>query len=222
MNYDEFKTHLTNFVWRNNDTEFSSALGGLISMADSAIQRDLRIERMHSSEVLNVTTETFPLPSDYHSMRVLTAVENPIGILLYIDPSDLYKKRNQSKSNRWQGFYSLQYTNLLLVGPASEDDPIDLVVNYRSKIPDFQGTDASWLADDYLDLYTYAVLKHSGMYLREDARVQSWSALYTEAVEKLNEDSAFYQTRGVPATVPLPRMAGIQRTRSRGGKLSSW
>lgn len=222
MDYTAFKTHLANFVWRANDTEFSTALDGLISMADSSIQRDLRIERMHSSEVLNVTTETFPLPTDYHSMRVLAAVENSIGTLLYIDPSDLYKKRNQSKSNRWLSFYSLQHTNLLLVGPASVGAPIDLVVDYRSKIPDFEDTNASWLADNYLDLYTYAVLKHSGMYLREDARLPSWSGLYGEAIEKLNEDSAFYQTRGVPATAPLPRMAGIQRTRSRGGKLSGW
>lgn len=89
----------------------------------------------------------------------------------------------------------------------------NLVIHYTRKIPDFQATDTSWLADEQLDLLTYATLYNTAAFLREDERIQTWQVLYQEALQSEIEDSEFYRKRGVPDQMKLPRQAGVYRPR---------
>ena len=88
-----------------------------------------------------------------------------------------------------------------------------IVINYQRRVPDFKTTDTSWLADEELDLLTYATLYHSAPFLREDERVALWQQMYIEALNKTNENSAHSQTRGIAAPARLPRQAGVRRRR---------
>lgn len=92
---------------------------------------------------------------------------------------------------------------------------MQVLLDYERKIPDFKTTDTSWLADDYLDLYTYGTLIHSAGFIREDERLPNWGQLFEKAIETATEDSEFNKRRGVYASKPLPRQAGINR-RKRG------
>lgn len=92
-------------------------------------------------------------------------------------------------------------------------DTISIIVDYSYKIPDFQFTNASFLTDEYLDLYVYTVAKHAAPFLRDDARLQTWLALQRDALVQANEDAAFNKQRGVYAQKALPRQAGIIRRR---------
>jgi len=42
----------------------------------------------------------------------------------------------------------------------------------------------------YPDVYLYGALLHSAPYLKEDQRAQTWAALYTTAVERINDASS--------------------------------
>jgi len=50
-------------------------------------------------------------------------------------------------------------------------------------------TTTNWLLEYYPDAYLYGSLVHSAPYLKEDARLQTWAALYQSAVDAINNES---------------------------------
>ena len=118
-------------------------------------------------------------------------------------------------TNFWLPMYSLKNKLLVLLGPTTGDpkDEITLFISYKQGIPDFQTADVSWLADEYLNVYTYNVLKHSSMFLREDERLPNWIAMAQSSLDLAIEDSLHDRQAGVYEEKTLPRQAGIIRRR---------
>lgn len=212
MNYQEFKDHLVTFLWKSGDTQLINSLDNLIRMADAELNRKLLIERRNTSATLVVNQLDTPLPADYLSIKSVADSDGSLGEFSYKSPAQIQTLRNVS-SVSWLPVYSLLNKTLLLVGPATIVDPISVLVNYRIGVPNFQADDTSWLADEYLDLYTYAVLKQSSTFLREDERLPVWAGLYVDALESALDLSAHEQSQGVYASKPLPQRAGIRRRR---------
>jgi hypothetical protein len=108
--------------------------------------------------------------------------------------SDLYATRQRTGSHHVHPLFAVDEGDagqklLRLVGPFSDTTPGDLVLVYRANVPDFKALDASWLATDFLDLYTYTVLSHCAPFLREDERIAVWEAKKGEAiVSAITED----------------------------------
>lgn len=267
MTYAEFKAFVITFLWKANDAQLIANLDNLIRMAEHELNTTLHVEERHTSTGLYVDNLQMPLPSDYHSMKHVTDIEDQIGEFKYVPPSDLRVMRQQSNLNRWLPFYSIEGRYLLFSGPTQNVDTttgdappanpkpgdlwfrttgavglyvwqvdadssqwvqltaedsvrddgsysnINVNLDYVRKMPDFAATDTSWLADYYLNVYVYSVLKQCAPFLREDERIATWMNTLTEALMAANDDSAFNKTRGVPAPMPLPRQAGINRRR---------
>lgn len=205
MTYDEFKTYLTTFLWKTGDTVLANNLDNLIVMAHSDLNNSLKVQEMDVALSESVTDVDYTLPADYRRIRTVQVTE--LGELLYVQPALLYTYRDVDASEV-APVYSLSGSNtLLLAGPISVANPVTLNITYHSKVPDFATTDTSWLADNYLALYTYAVLRHSAGFLREDERVALWEQQYRAALMQINEDDAFHRARGVANKERLPRQA---------------
>lgn len=214
MDYASFKTYLTTFLWKAGDSVLIANLDNLISMANHELDRVLRVERRHTGDLLLVDALDVALPADYHAIRSLEATSTEITVtkFTYIEPSRLVHMRRIGQNRSWVPFYSIRNRTLMFSGPVA-DGPINVQLEYVSKIPDFAVTDNSWLADEFLDLYTYAVLKQSAMFLREDERLSGWQSLFADGVMQAIDDSEFNQTRGPSGPMPLPRTAGSPRRR---------
>ena len=50
--------------------------------------------------------------------------------------------------------------------------------------------ETNWLLTHHPDIYLYGALLHSAPFLQEDARAQTWAALYKSAVERVNDASS--------------------------------
>jgi hypothetical protein len=48
---------------------------------------------------------------------------------------------------------------------------------------------SNWVSDLYPDVYLYGTLVHSAPYLHDDARIGTWSGLYSAAVGRLNAEA---------------------------------
>lgn len=267
MDYDEFTTHLTAFLWKPNDAKLIASLPTLIRMAEAELNRTLKVEERHTSVGRYVSSLRVDLPNDYHSMRNISDDEGIIGRFDYITPSQLFSLRAARGVSEWLPFYSIQGDQLLLCGPVedprettgdtpppnpqegdfwnrttgtvglyvwqvdgdsgqwvqltaeyathSDDDyaNINITVDYNRKVPDFGVALTSWVADKYLDIYVYCVLKQTAPFLREDERLQVWTSLYNEGILTAVDDSAFEKARGPSAAMPLPRQASVHRRR---------
>lgn len=213
MTFAEFQTYLETFLWKTGDAVLLNNLPTLIKMADNELVRRLRVMELEKATTLPVTSQEVVLPDDYHSLRDVTLVGGlAADELLYVTPAELNVNRTTVGAYQAQSIYSLQGDTILLSGPFDADTTAHLIVTYETKLPDYQVTDTSWLADNYLDLYVYAIFKHAGMFLREDERVPAWGQMFEQALLTANENSEYDRRRGKPAKQALPYQASTGGT----------
>lgn len=203
MNYQEFKDHLITFLWKLGDAQLIASLDNLIQMADNELARKLTIVPRETAVTLTVEAEDWPLPNDFKHM--IEVSEPSRGSFLNTTIGLIHDAR---RDNRGTDFptttpsptliakYAIRNNEIMLVGPFSPETPQDISLTYRIGIPDFEGTDTSYLADDFLDLYTYAVLKHSGPFLREDERVPMWVSMFSDALDSVIEEDLWEKRYG--------------------------
>lgn len=203
MNYAQFKQYLARFVWRDGDTAFESDLDLLIQMGEARLNRDLRIQRMIETVSIPVAALNVNLPADYAEARTV-ALSAPTTPLTLVSVSDLQNRRAAAPA-RPQSIYAIIGRQIGLAGVAT-DSSRSLVLSYYARIPDFQTADTSWLIDEYLDLYTYAILRHTASYLRDDERVALWQNEYAETLQSVMAEDVNRRFAGSPM---VPRLPGI-------------
>ena len=201
VTYAEFKDYIARFVWRDGDTPFEAELDNLIKMGEARLNRDLRIQRMTKVYVEPLSADEIVLPADYQELRTVTSSVRPAP-LQYVALQELERLR-AAKPNRFLGAYSISGNTIVFAG-ADAADGREIRITYYAKVPDFKTDDASWLADEYLDLYTYAVLRHTASYLRDDDRVALWQNEYAETLMSVMDDETKRRFAGSPLTVRLP------------------
>lgn len=200
MTYAEFKDYLITHLWKTGDQVVIDRLDTLIKTAEHELNRVLKIEDRTQLSDIEAASNLVELPEDYREMRVLS---NPHHReMKYYIPSKFYAFGDPS--NRDYEAYTIVNNCIALGGIVTVDKPLHLTMLYYQKIPDFKTADASWLADDYLDVYTYCVLKHSAPFLREDERLQTWMALYGEALATAMAENDDRKFAGSPLKIHFP------------------
>lgn len=222
MAYADFKTWLTTFLWKTNDTVLINNLDTLIKMAEAELNRTLAIQRRQVATTIAPETEDYSLPSDFQHIvslsnlqptRQAKSANMKLSTLHHI-----YDLRARTDSSYIEPYYCTVKregsNTLYLVGPFSASNPGSFELEYRAAIPDFQTTDSSWVYDDYLDLYTYTALSHSSLFLREDERLGTWRGMKDEAlVSALDEDKRYGQFGGSPMTMQPHRAVPVTKRR---------
>jgi hypothetical protein len=202
MNYAAFKSYLATFLWKDNDSVLIANLDNLIKMAHAELGRKLDIQAREVSITIAPTSEDYVLPADFGQMISLTDNGHRVGLMGVASKAVIMELRKTTQSRGVARSYYVQKGDtptLFLVGNFSVSEPGSFDLTYRTAIPDFAVTDESWLADDYLDLYTYTVLSHSATFLREDERLETWLNLKMDALmSALDEDKRHVRFGGSP------------------------
>lgn len=202
MNYQEFKDFLVTFLWKENDQALINSLDSLVKMADAELNRKLDITRREALYQVSHIGDSIPLPDDFAQLIDVSLSGQGCFNLTKSQFNNL--KSSFSGSPNYRGFH-LEGRNILLLQKYDASAPGDFDITYRTKLPDFKTTDASWMADDYLDCYTYTVLKHSAPFLREDERIPLWTQLSAETLLSILDDDKFnVRYAGGPLNVSVP------------------
>lgn len=222
MDYSTFKSFLTTHLWKTNDTVLSNNLDNLILMANAELNRELNIQRREVTTTIAPEQEDFSLPSDFYQIMSLSNQEptrqTRSGEFQNTTLQHIYDLRARTDSDYIEPYYYVQRAKdantLYLVGPFSSSNPGSLMLQYRTAIPDYATTDSSWVADDYLDLYTYTVLSHCAPFLREDERVALWAQYKTAALASaLDEDKRQVRFGGSPLHMKPHRAVPVTKRR---------
>lgn len=205
MDYNTFKNFCMTHLWKMGDSVVLDALPNLITMAEAELDRKLRElpDRETASELICIGSYT-PLPPDCH--RVRHVANSVFGGMTYVgldEISDYFDRyRNVAAPT---GYFSTVGNQFLLIGHVDPLAPVYINLIYDRKIPRFSDTQVSWVADDYPDLYLYAVLKHTAPFLREDERLPLWQTLYNDALASVIDDGADRRFTGSPIKQKLSR-----------------
>jgi hypothetical protein len=187
-NYSELRFAVGDWLHRS---DLSTQVEDFISLAEDELNADLRLRLMEVDETLSLAAgdRSIALPDGY--------IE-PVKLeLIYGDGSD----------NTPLTYVSTPYfTRSAVTGAATEPryfnisganiefpDPSDrsYTLTFRMlKRLDIASTDTNALLDGYKGLYLYGALLQVVPYMRDDARISIWQALYDRLLTKVKKKEA--------------------------------
>jgi hypothetical protein len=181
--YAELKTTLTDFLNRDDLTSVSSTF---ITLAETDLNRKLRHWKMETRSTAEIDTKYSAIPADLLEpirFHITSGNTNPLELISQAELLDRQYKRGNVSGN--PQYYAMT-AGELQVHPAP-DGVYNAELYYYQKIPALSDSNTTnWLLGEYPDAYLYGALVHSAPYLKEDARITTWAALYQSAVDAIN------------------------------------
>lgn len=184
--YSELKTAIADFL---NRDDLTSAVPTFITLAESSIQRRIRHWRQEKRSTITLDAQYEALPADFLEAIRFYVTSNGTNPLEPISQADMLDRKQlaQDTSGRPR-FYAMTAGQFELY--PVPDGSYDAEIYYYSRIPALSDVaPTNWLLEYFPDVLLYGALVHSAPYLKEDARIQIWSALYQEAVDSINVSS---------------------------------
>jgi hypothetical protein len=186
------------WLYRDDLTEI---IPDFIALAESRINRDLRLRVMETSATGTLSGSTISLPSDFGiAQRLSIQADSGIIELRYVAPENISKF---SFGTNLPQMYTIIGGQINVI-PAP-DGAYTYNLYYMTDIPHLSATQTTnWLILNAPDVYLYGSLLEAAPYLQDDARVPLWSQAYQEAVSSVQEvdDAARY-----PISSPLQMVA---------------
>ena len=181
-NYTSFVTVVENYLAR---TDLSSQIPDFIQLAQTRMSRDLRTEKMLKVATANSTAGdgTVALPSDMLEVREIHVQGNPVIRLEYQSP-DLFFKNSQTTLSGMPYYFTMLGSQFQFA--PIFDSTMTVQILYYAQPTFISTTTASNLfLANYPDALLYATLAEAEPYLLNDARIQTWSALYDRAIANI-------------------------------------
>lgn len=196
--YSDLKTTVANYLARS---DLTSVIPDFIRLAEERLRRDLRTRQMLIVATASTTggDSTVGLPTDFLEMRDIHLNTNPVTTLRYKAPNSFYAESRVTESGK-----PVDYTILgaeIQLAPVP-DTAYTLQMLYYSKPTLLSDTNSSnvFLAN-YPDALLYASLAEAEPYLMNDARVQTWAALYDRAVTAITNSDQSSEYSGQPMSM---------------------
>lgn len=169
-----------------NRTDLTAVIPDWIALAEAQMRRTVRHWRQEVKATLTADARFEPIPDDWlETVRLHDPVTaNRLELVSYAELQDM----------RAASLVAGKPTKYAHVAGQFEfypepDGEYALELIYRQEIPALSVSNTSnWVLQYFPDAYLYGALIHSAPYLAEDARVQTWAALFTSAVEGINAD----------------------------------
>lgn len=198
--YSSLKSTISSYLAR---TDLDAIIPTLIQLGELRLQRDLRIRPLLqvANAVMTAGDPKVGLPSDFLQMRSMHLETMPVQNLTYMSPNALYRDTPVKVSARPK-FYTV-LANEFQFSPIP-DSAYTVQMLYYAK-PAFlseSNTSNVWIANTP-DALLYASLGEAEPYLMNDARLQTWAALYQRAVESISAADEGSEYGGAPMAMQL-------------------
>jgi hypothetical protein len=183
-NYTELQASVASWL---NRGDLAASIPDFITLAESQLSRDLKARSMEAKVTLStvVGTKTVALPTDMLEMRRLQVAGTYNQPLSYRSPDELSIDFSDNSSG--------QPVVFTVIGANAELAPIpdavySLELTYQQRIPALTvSSTTNWLLTSWPDAYLWASLLAATPFIMNDARLPVWEALYTKAVNGIND-----------------------------------
>ena len=174
---------IVSYAFRAGDTDFIAAVPTFIRLAESRINRTLRVAEMETAATLTLTDGAATLPADFVAARRATSVRQPLALVTPGWASDNFSTNH--------GGAALYYT---IIGSTLQTYPSDsgpISLTYYARVPALtEDEPTNWLLTKAPELYLYGALIEAAPFMMDDARIQGWMTLFLGALKDLKaEDS---------------------------------
>lgn len=202
--YDDLKGAIADWV---NRTDLTARVPDFIALAEASLNRDLRTREMISTSTLTTVAgaDTISLPVHVIEVRNVVA-QTSAPIVLQPVPSQVIDSRYGGAVSGRPAAYCVVGSTLRL-GP-TPDAAYGLELTHYAPIEALSAeAPSNWVLSGHPDLYLYGALVQASPYLGDDARVQTWAALYGRALEMLDAADNRAQWAGSPMAMQIEASA---------------
>lgn len=179
--YASLKTAIADLL---NRDDLDAAIGTFIAVMEAQTEEQLRLRQMLARMPFDVGNEYEDLPADFLETRAFSLNTVPATPLTFatLDSMEVYKRDNPGTGKPTQFSIVGEQFQFLKV----PDTTYSATLLYYQKIPRLSDTQTSnWLLQARPDLYLYGAALNSAPYLKEDARIQTWSTFYQNAIDSM-------------------------------------
>ena len=184
--YTDLKTSVAS--WLNRD-DLTSVIPDFISLAEAGINRDLRHYKMIERADATLDSRYVQLPTDWMETVRFSITSGNTYRLELVSRDDMLEYRQKTADASGRPRFYANIGDTIEVFPTPDAD-YTMQLQYYAKTPALSDSNASnWLLLDAPDVYLYGTLIQSAPYLQDDARTQTWAALYAAALQSLQKAS---------------------------------
>ncbi len=184
--YAELKEEVVNFL---NNMAAEQTVDTFIDLTEADMSRRLRHWRMEKRSTAILDTQYSALPSDFYEPIRLSITSGDTYRLELAGQAGMMDRRESGADVAGRPKYYAITDGSIEVYPTPNDDYTLEMVYYSKIIPLDSSNTSNWVLTYFPDAYLYGALLHSAPFLGEDARLQTWSALYEKAINDINADS---------------------------------
>jgi len=193
--YTELKSVVADYLAR---TDLTTQIPDFITLAEVRLKRDLRIRQMLkvATASMTVSDSTVALPSDFLAIRDMHLDTNPASSLEYLSPSSFFSNAHTTNLG-----IPTKYTVLaseFQFAPIPDSAYTVQILYYALPTPLSSSVSSNVFLSTCPDLLLYAALGEAEPYLINDARIQTWAALYDRGLASLSSSDESSEYAGSP------------------------
>lgn len=189
--YTSLQAAVVEYLARDQDATLIARVPTFIQLFEAKMNRALFVRQMEgrATTTCDITTsepEMISLPSDFQSMRrVRLSTVSGKPHLDFKSGTQLDEFRQSIGNAAGQPLFFTIFGTEIELGPTPDQNyTIEMV--YRKNIPALASNSTNWLLTLAPDAYLYGALLESAPYIKEDARIQTWGAGLSSALDGLN------------------------------------
>ena len=199
-NYTDLQASVANYLGRS---DLTAVIPDFILFAEIRLARELRTRQM--LEIATVATTggdaTIALPSDFLEIRDVFVQGNPRMPVTYLSPSAFTRNARADESGL-PVFYTILESEILLAPKPDTVYTIE-VLYYGKPVVLSNANPSNVFLVNYPDALLYGSLLEAEPYLINDARSQTWAALFDRAIKNISDSDQNSEYSGVPLQMRL-------------------
>jgi len=194
-NYTDLKASVADYLAR---TDLTTQIPDFITLAELRLRRDLRIRQMLkvATTATVVSDSTVGLPSDFLAIREIHLDTNPASSLEYLSPTSFFSNAFTTNLGK-----PTKYTVLAAefqFAPIPDSAYTVQILYYATPTLLSSSVSSNVFLAYCPDLLLYAALGEAEPYLINDARIQTWAALYDRGLASLSSSDESSEYAGSP------------------------
>ena len=181
--YAELQSNVTDFL---NRDDLASVTPTFISLAEADMQRQVRHWRQEKRSTAELDTQYSAIPADFlEAIRfyITSGESRPLELISQFQLLD--RKYRRANTSGEPAYYAITAGEIEIFPAPAGTYTAELYYNARIE-PLSDSNTSNWMLEYFPDAYLYGSLIHSAPYLKDDARLQIWAALYQSAIDAIN------------------------------------
>lgn len=184
--YSELKSAVADFL---NRDDLTSTIDTFIDLAEVQLNRDVRHWRMEQRSEAEIDDQYLTLPSDWLETVRITVEDTVPYALNLLSRDEIQDRRLRGANVSGKPVYYAHVAGELELYP-TPDATYNIELLYIQKVDALSDSNTSnWLLVQAPDLYLYAVLLETAIYLRDDERIAAYAGMYQSKLAALNASS---------------------------------